>query len=138
MTQKTRPTMLLVTSIWQDQKSFRLIPFATDCPFSEGIYDPDSKVLVLMGNTRKETFHMMPKLDESGDPVRTKNPRSNGKAYKEQRVSLETFPEYYVSEKEEIEQVIEMLAVNPEYNYKKYLNPSPILVEEKKIITAVS
>lgn len=128
--------MLLVTSLWQNQKSFRLIPFTNDCPFSEGIYDPGSKVLVLMSNIRKQTVHMLPKLNDDGDaiPVKTKRPGSSP-PYKEQRVTLETFSEYYISEKDEIESAIEMLAINPDFNYKQYTSPSGLFVpEEKKII----
>ena len=128
--------MLLVTSMWQNQKAFRLIPITNDCPFSEGIYDPASKVLVLMSNIRKQTVHMLPKLNDDGDAIAVKTKRPDGRPpYKEQRVTLETFSEYYISEKDEIESTIEMLAINPEFNYKQYTSPSGLFVpEEKKII----
>lgn len=124
--------MMLVTSPWQNQKSFRLMPFDNDSPFSEGIYDPDSKVLVLMSKIRKETMHMLPKLDENGDAVMTKTKRANGKNHKEQRVTLETFTEYYVTEKEEIINVINMLAMNSlDFEFKVLLEPSVIIQPDK-------
>ena len=130
----TKPTMILVTSLWQNQKSFRLIPFSKECPFSEGIYDPESKVLVLMSTTRKETLHMMPKLNENGDAIPTLTARANGKKVKEQRVTLNTYTEHYVTEKEEIEKVIAMLAINSDFEFKKYLEPGAFVsVAEPKI-----
>ncbi len=130
--------MLIVTSIWQNQKSFRLIPFDKDCPFSEGIYDPDSKVLVLMSITRKETMHMMPKLDANGDAVLTKNKRANGKNHQEQRVTLNTYTEHYVTEKVEIENVIKLLVINPEFDFKQYLEPSTIITGPEQKIQLLS
>jgi hypothetical protein len=127
-------TMLLVTSVWQSKKCFRLIPVTQTCPYSEGIYDPDSKVLVMMSGFRKQSFHMVPKLNENGDPSKTKAPRPNGKTYQEQRVALETFEEFYISEKQEIENLINMIAINAEtFDYKQYMNDSPLILPEKKI-----
>jgi hypothetical protein len=128
-------TMLLVTSAWQSQKSFRLMPVNKDCPFSEGIYDPDSKVLVMMSCFKKQSFHLMPKLSADGDPEKTKMPRPNGKTYKEQRQVLETFEEFYITEKQEIEDLINMIAVNADtYDFKSLMNPPQILMPaEKKI-----
>ncbi len=115
-------TMLLITSNWGDNKSFRLMPVSKECPYSEGIYDPESNVLVIMSGEIKESMHMLPKLDDSGDAIRTKAVRPNKKNYKEQRVQLETFTEYYISVREEIENLISMIAINAEsFDYKKYL-----------------
>lgn len=77
---------------------------------------------------------MMPKLDENGDAVLTKTKRANGKNHKEQRVTLNTYTEHYVTEKPEIENVINMLAINTDFEFKKYLEPSPIITApEQKI-----
>jgi hypothetical protein len=126
-------TMKLITTNWQNQKSFRLIPVSNDCPYSEGIYDPDSKVLVLMSVIRKETFHMVPRLDDNGDMAPVKGaPRKNGKPYKEERKTLETFTEYYIQEKAEIEEAIKELAVNAAtYDYDQYLIDKKVIVPEK-------
>ena len=127
-----QPTMKLVTAPWQNGSSFRLIPVSKDCPFAEGIYDPTSKILVLMSVIKKETLHMMPKLDENGDPLKSRV-RQNGKQYKEERKSLETFTEHYISEKEEIEEIIKEHAVNADkFDFKKYMVDPSIIVPEKK------
>jgi len=130
-------TMLLVSSLWGQEKSFRLMPLTKDAPYSEGIYDPQSRVLVMMSSFTKETLHMIPARDENGDVAKTKTPRPgpdgkpNGKTYKEKQITLKTFTEFYVTEKEEISGLINMIAVNSDtFDYKKYLEPSPIIVPE--------
>jgi len=44
--------------------------------------------------------------------VPLKKPRSNGKNYKEQRITLQTYTEYYVTEKDEIKEIVSKLADN--------------------------
>lgn len=123
--------MKLITAPWQNRKSFRLLPVTADCPYVEGIYDPDSKILVLLSAIRKETFHMATKLDENGDVVKTKFPRPNGKTYKEERKTLETFTEYYIQEKEEIEEMIKEIAVNAKtFDFGKYMTEQKVIVPE--------
>jgi len=68
----TKP-MTLVTSNWNGQTTFRLIPISLEAAFSEGIYDPSDKVLVLMSKHVKESVHLIPRLDDNGDPVPLKN-----------------------------------------------------------------
>jgi hypothetical protein len=135
-----KPTMKLYSTILGNgQPTFRLIPVTNDCPYSEGLYDPETKVLVLMSVIKKEQFHMTPKLDDNGDLLRPKIARSSGKNYKEERKVLETFIEYYIPEKTEIQELIDELAVNAHFfNYKKYLDGKPTVISEvegSKIIT---
>lgn len=119
---EVKPTMRLVTSTWGNQKSFRLMPVIKDCPYSEGIYDPDSKVLVMMSSLTKESLHFVPKVDDNGDPIKAKISRPNGKSYREQRIQLETFTEYYISEETEIKDFIHIIATNAvEYDFETYL-----------------
>jgi len=116
-------SMMLITSSWGEKKTFRLMPIDLNCPFTEGIYDPDGKVLVMISKDKKESFHMLAKLDEQGDPLKLKRPRANMKPFPEERKTLETYQEHYISETKEIEQVISMFAVNKEdYDYKSIMN----------------
>ena len=127
-------TMIAVTSTWGEKKSFRLIPIVKECPYSEGIYDPESKVLVLMSCLTKETFHMMPRLDDNGDPMMSKIVREKGKRYKEHRVSLETFTEYYITEKVEIEEMLKLIAINADtFNFAQFMEDKKLFVPETKI-----
>lgn len=111
------------------------MPISNECPYSEGIYDPQSKVLVIMSKTTKESFHLLPKLDDNGDPIASKVKRPSGVPYREERKAIETFQEYYVPEKAEIINIVEMFAVNADtYDFKKFLEDSKIIkVPEKKI-----
>jgi len=131
----TNKSMIIVSSIWGESKTFRLMPISNDCPYSEGIYDPQSKVLVIMSKTTKESFHLLPKLDDNGDPIASKVKRPSGVPYREERKAIETFQEYYVPEKAEIINIVEMFAVNADtYDFKKFLEDSKIIkVPEKKI-----
>jgi hypothetical protein len=136
-----KPTMTLITSNWHGQKTFRLIPITPDPVYSEGIYDPLSRVLVLFSRFTKQTVHLLPKLDDNGDMIRTKITRPNGKQYKEQRTTLETFVEYYVEDPQEIRNMIAKLADNADtFDVGKYLDvqttneiqPSVIQVTKEK------
>jgi hypothetical protein len=117
-------TMMLVTSAWGNKKTFRLIPAASTAPYNEAIYDPEVKVLAIIGKEKKDNFQMMPKLNEFGDPQILKiGKRQNGKDYAETRLSVETYYEYYVENKDEIVDIINMFAINSDsFDYQTYLN----------------
>lgn len=123
--------MLLVSSYWGESKTFKLIPVTSECPYVEGMYDPTTNILVVIGKTKKNSLHMVPKLDDSGDAVEMKlKPRKNGKNYKEERKAIDTFQEYYILEKDEQENFLSMFTVNKDsFDYKKYM------VEKSDIIT---
>lgn len=129
--------MLLVSSYWGENKSFKLIPINLNCPFTEGMYDPTSNILVMIGKDKKNTLHMVTKLDDNGDPIELKGKtRRNGKNYKEERKTVETYQEYYILERAEQESFIQLFAVNADtFDYKKYTveKTDLILPEEKKI-----
>ena len=74
----------------------------------------------------KTSLHMLPKLDEQGDPMVLKTgKRPNGKVIKESRTTLETFLEYYVEDREDTETIIKMFAMNAEtFNYAAVLDSS--------------
>lgn len=67
---------------------------------------------------------MVAKLTDSGDPEYLKiSKRPNGKDYKEERRTLETFYEYYIEEKAEIAEFITLTAVNSAtFDTKVYLD----------------
>ena len=117
-------SMLLITANWNNRKSFRMIPFSNDCIYNECIFDLDTKVLAVIGKEKKESFHMLPKLNEFGDLQRMKiGKRENGKDYAEERKSLETFYEYYIEDMNEIEEFIKLVASNSDtFDFKTYLN----------------
>jgi hypothetical protein len=129
--------MIIVTSTWGPRKTFKLIPISTDCPYNEAIYDPESKVLGVISKERKQSLHMVPKLNDMGDVQYLKmGKKSNGKEYAEERKTLETFYEYYIEENSEIKDFINMFATNAEsYDYDTYLN-EPKTMSAPKIDTS--
>ena len=67
---------------------------------------------------------MVPRIDDNGDPQYMKiGKRNNGKEVKEQRVTLDSFFEYYLIEKTDIEEFIKTYAVNSDtFKYKSYMD----------------
>ncbi len=116
--------MMLVSSSFRGVKSFNLISVTEDCPYVEGMFDPTTGILVMISKTMKETFTMLPKLDDNGQPQRLKIPsKETGKVHKEQRVSINTFSEFYITEKKEIENFISLFAINAaSFDYDQFLN----------------
>jgi hypothetical protein len=107
-------SMLIIKSTWDERNTFKLIPIENQCPYVEGIFDPKSKTLIMLSKTMKEQLHMVPRLDDNGDLMKTKSPRPNGNPFKEERKALKTFMEYYISDKEDIKNFLKRFAVNLE------------------------
>jgi hypothetical protein len=114
--------MLLIKSSWNEGETFRLLPLSQDCPYVECIFDPSTKVFVVISKVTKTTLHMLPRLDDNGDPAPLKTKRANGRMVKEERKSIETFQEYYVEDHEAMDALIDLFAVNKAtFDYKKYI-----------------
>ena len=115
-------TMMLVQATWNDKQTFRMIPVADSCPYVECIFDPDTKVFVIISKLSKTTLHMLPKLDDNGDPIAVKQQRPNGRTFREERHKIEVFQEFYVEDKAAMDELIKMFAVNAKkFDYKKFL-----------------
>lgn len=108
----SKNTMMLVQATWQDKQTFRMIPIEDSCPYVECIFDPDTKVFVIISKLTKQSLHMLPRLDDNGDPMQIKNPRPNGRTFKEERHKIEVFQEFYVEDKVAIKDIIYLFAVN--------------------------
>jgi hypothetical protein len=116
--------MMLVNSAFRNVKSFTLIPVSLDSPYTEAMYDPASGILAVISKVMKKSYHMVPKLDDNGEPIRLKVPnKQTGKTVKEQRVQVDTFSEFYLTDKKDIETFIHMFAVNADnFDYKEFMN----------------
>lgn len=115
--------MLLVKSSWNEGETFRMIPVSKDCPYVECIFDPSTKVFVVISTISKTTLHMLPRLDDNGDPAPLKTPRKNGRQVKEERKTIETFQEFYLEDKDAMKDLIKLFAVNAEsFDYTQYLD----------------
>jgi hypothetical protein len=119
-------SMLLVTAPWKNTKTFKLIPISADCPYNEMIYDRQERILAIIGKEKKQSLHMLTKLNDQGDPIPVKSGRrANGNPYAEERKTLETFYEYYVENPEEIQNMINMFAFNADtFEFQQYLELS--------------
>lgn len=128
----TPQNMLLVSSSWRNQRTFKLIPLDKECPFIECIFDPSTTSLAVVSKEKKENYHMLPKVSDNGDIVKAKRRREDGKPYDEQRVLLDTYYEYYIEEKDEITNFVTRFAVNGnEYDFKTVLDAA-FKTEEKE------
>ena len=108
--------MMLVQATWQEQQTFRLIPITDECPYVECIFDPGTKVFVIISKIKKTSLHMLPKLDEYGQVV------SGTKGTKQERHKIEVFQEFYVEDASAIEELIKTFAINAKkFDYKKFM-----------------
>jgi len=113
--------MRLITSTWKETKTFKMIPATDDCPFVECIFDPQLKILAVVGKNKKESWHVIPRLDNNGDPELRKGSSRPDRPYKEERRSLETYHEYYIENQQEAVKFIQDTAVNAgEYDFMQY------------------
>lgn len=69
---------------------------------------------------------MLPKLNDMGDVQHMKiGKRENGKTHAEERKLVQSFYEYYIEVESEIEEFVNMFAVNSgTFNYKQYFEIS--------------
>jgi len=117
------PSMMLITSNWANIPSFSLVPINNECPFVEALYNPMAKTLAVIGKTKKDTFHMIPRLDDNGHAQRLKTGGTEQEPNKKQRVSQESYTEYYIVDKAEAELFVKNFTVNhEEFDYKKVLD----------------
>ena len=99
-------TMMLVESTWQEGKTFKMIPISNDCPYVECIFDPSSKVFVIISKVTKTSLHMLPKLDQYGKAI------SGNKGAQQDRKSIDTFQEYYIEDVKTIKEITDHFALN--------------------------
>jgi hypothetical protein len=137
--------MILASNYWGEAKSFKLVPATEDCPYTEALYDVNTGLLAVISKIKKQVFHNVPRLDDNGDIMAMKlGKRENGKSYKEERRTLETFHEYYIIEENEIINFINFFALNGDfYNYMQYIdiarkkdNPDIIVPEKPALVDA--
>lgn len=132
-------SMMLVTSNWGEKKTFKMLPTSVDCPYNEVIFDPEAKILAVIGKEKKQSLHMLAKLNDMGDPMMLKvGKRENGKEYAEERKLLESYYEYYIQEPEEVKEFILLTAVNATtFDFDTYLSAVVIAKPTSSIITPV-
>ena len=128
--------MMLVNSTFRNAKSFTLIPVSMDSPYTEAMFDPASGILAVISKVMKQSYHMVPKLNDDGEPIRLKSPnQQTGKTVKEERRLVDTFSEFYLTDKADIDTFIHMFAVNAEsFDYAKFTEVDVKETQVSKVI----
>ena len=120
-------SMILVQSTWQESQTFRMIPISESCPYVECIFDPGTKVFVVILKITKTALHMLPKLDEYGLAV------TGSKGTKQDRNKLEVFQEFYLEDQAGMIDIIELFAINAKkFDYKSFMEVTSEEVSETK------
>lgn len=119
-------SMLAIKSVWGQNRTFRIMPLHDACPYLECIYDPETKILVVISKNKKQSYHMLPVLDDNGDPVAAKRPRGNGKQFREERRLLDTYQEYYVITNDEIYDFVQKVCINKDFDFNTFVEAPPV------------
>jgi hypothetical protein len=120
-------SMILVQSTWQESQTFRMIPISESCPYVECIFDPGTKVFVVILKVAKTALHMLPKLDEYGIAI------TGSKGTKQDRNKIDVFQEFYIEDQTGIIDIIEHFAINAKkFDYKSFMGIASEEVSEKK------
>jgi len=114
-------TMMMYSSDWQGQRSFRMLPVSESCPFNEVIFDPTQRVLAIISKDQKEKPQMLPKLNGNGQMIAIKGIKNDPSdpyqaTYVEERQMMKAYYEYYLDQFEDIDKFIDMFAVNPDHS----------------------
>jgi hypothetical protein len=113
----TEKSMMLVQATWQDKQTFRLIPISDSCPYVECIFDPGTKVFVIISKIKRTSLQMLPKLDEYGQPI------AGSKGHREERHKLEVFQEFYIEDKIAVKDLLHLFAINAKtFDYEAFMS----------------
>jgi hypothetical protein len=118
--QKETKCMFVYSTDWYGRKSFRMMPMSHECPFNEVIYDPNTRVLAVISKDKKDKPQMLPKLSEKGQVMQLKG--VEGQQIIEERRIMETYYEYYIDNKSDIERFIQMFAMNSDHESLNIIN----------------
>jgi hypothetical protein len=122
-----KDSMICITSVWNGQETFKVIPLVENCPYVEMIYDPEASMLVIISKIIKDAYHMIPKMDDKGDVVLCKNRKSADKTFAEERRLVESFQEYYLYKKDEVKDIISRFTINADNFDLSVLDKAPTL-----------
>lgn len=128
--------MLLISSEWDKLPSFKMMPVNKECPYIECIYSPEQGgTLVIISKDCKESYHMLPKLDDNGDIVYPKvlnGPRNP----KMERRLVATYKEYYITNKSEIIDFVKKFAINhSSFDFEKFMTEPSVNVQSRNLFT---
>lgn len=118
--------MIVYSTDWYGNQTFRMLPVVKECPFNEVIYDPTTKVLAIISKEFKEKPNMFPKLNDRGEVVIKKVAGSSSTGvepeYIQERKMMETYYEYYLDKVDDIKDFINAFAINNEHDSLKIID----------------
>jgi len=121
-------TMMLVQSSWQEDQTFRMIPISETCPYVECIFDPKTKVFVIISKVKRISLQMLPDLNEYGTPI------TGAKGTRQQRHKVEVFQEFYIEDTTAIKSLIHLFGINAEtFDYKQFMSNAEEPAKLKKV-----
>lgn len=128
-------SMMLITGQQAFQGSyyntFKMIPVSINAPYTECVYDLSKNMLVVISQNKSENLHLVERLDENGYPSVIKAIRGEQPKYKQQRIQMNNNVEYYLFNKEEITNFINMFAVNADtYDFNKFF---PVIKTQEEV-----
>lgn len=118
--------MMLVHSELKDHtgqvvESFSAIPVIADCPYIEVMFDPKDNKLGVKGIHQVESIQYLTKLNNKGLPQINSDQKTQAmQPYAQERVFMTLPTEYYLSDEKEIDAFLKMIAVNKDFNWKKF------------------
>lgn len=126
--------MMLYKSGWGTDThffpTFKMLPTTQDCPYNEVLFDPQSKILAIVGKEKKQAYRMIPKLDDLGKPIIKIG--KNGHTEVQERRLMENFYEYYLEETDDIKVFVEQFAINANtFDWMSFLEEKKETKEEK-------
>ena len=116
--------MVVYSTDFYGNTTFRMLPLTKECPYNEVIYDPETKVLAVISKDFKEKPNMFPKLNEKGKPILLKGaslPDSTPE-YVQERMLMQTYYEYYLDKVDDIRNFIELFAINNQHDSLKIID----------------
>lgn len=125
-------SMMIISSSLSATPTFKMIPITNDCPYVEVILNPTIPAIAVIGKNKYSNPVMLPKLSSNGFPVQVKGAPKEGETKPQileaqERTMVEVFYEYYITDKKEMFEFIDMFAVNPKHHLVKELLVEPII-----------
>ena len=102
-------------------KTFSGIPLDNHTAFLELMFDPETKVLGVITKNKKIIPQFIPKVDNLGLPKQNTGRNAKDFPFFQERVLVEAYHEQYIRTKEQIDEFLNMHAINLDYDWMQFL-----------------
>lgn len=128
--QNGKDTMMFITQMENDKKSFGLIAISQESPFLEIRFSLEHKILTVMTKVPTREYKIIPKLDSNGNP---KPSKFNKEGICFERVEVDAFYSYTLTNKKDIINLITFLDTSVDENSLEEFFAIKFAVEEMPI-----